>query len=109
MAVDATATSAAIENSFAMDLEPALKAGDDGEKSFGQLVNRTTSYEIIFTTIACSKCAWYFWAKTPSEKRRIICYLRSFNLPRPVFLGAIFPTLRPGGVVLPTDDWRPIC
>ena len=43
------------------------------------------------------------------ERRRIICYLRSFSLPRPVFLGAMFPTLRPGGVVLPTDDWRPIC
>jgi hypothetical protein len=37
--VIATATSAAIESSFAMDLEPALKAGDDGEKSFGQIVN----------------------------------------------------------------------
>lgn len=36
-------------------------------------------------------------------------YLRSFSLPLPVFLGAIFPTFLPGGVVLPTDDWRPIC
>jgi hypothetical protein len=30
---------AAIESSFAMDLEPALKAGGDSEKSFGQIVN----------------------------------------------------------------------
>jgi hypothetical protein len=35
----ATATSTTIESSFAMDLEPALKAGGDGEKSFGQIVN----------------------------------------------------------------------
>jgi hypothetical protein len=31
-------------------------------------------------------------------------YLRSFSLLLPVFLGAIFPTFLPGGVVLPTDD-----
>ncbi len=37
--VTATVTSAAIESSFAVDLEPALKAGGDGEKSFGQIVN----------------------------------------------------------------------
>jgi hypothetical protein len=32
--VTATATSAAIESSFAMDLEPTLKVGGDGEKKF---------------------------------------------------------------------------
>jgi hypothetical protein len=37
--VTATATCAAIESSFAMDLEPAFKADGDGEKSFGQIVN----------------------------------------------------------------------
>jgi hypothetical protein len=30
---------AAIESSFAMDLEPALKTGGDVEKRFGQMVN----------------------------------------------------------------------
>jgi len=37
--VTATATSAAIESSIAMDLELALKEVGDGEKSFGQIVN----------------------------------------------------------------------
>ena len=63
---------------------------------------------IIYVIVKCKK---YIVASSLSQlieyfsyKKLKKIYLRSFNLLRPVFLGVILPTLRPGGVVLPTDD-----
>ena len=97
------------------DLIPEFKANRDADYGFNPIVklcstSKINLFETIYTTFA-----WLYASTDISrqrlgrERRRITSYLRSFTRPRPVFLGAIFPTLRPGGVVLPTDDWRPIC